>query len=216
MTKYYPIMLDISNRKCCVIGGGKVALRKVNTLLEYNADITVISPESCEELRNLSYHGKINLVQRSYISGDFDNAYMVFAATDNANINQQIAKEALNQGIMINVADSPELCSFIVPSKIEQGDLTIAISTNGKSPLLAKKIRQELEEKYGSNYAEFLTIIGNIRNLSLKEISDGNKREELFREIVYSQLLDKLKILNPQQIKDEIHRIFEKYKDSKG
>src|SRR3989339_322589 len=125
MTKYYPIMLDIANKRCFVIGGGKVALRKVNSLISYNAQIIVISPHLCNELMSLYEQEKINWIQRNYNSEDIQEAGIVFAATDNEQVNNQIGKDAHEKGIMVNVADSPDMCNFIVPSKVERGDLTI-------------------------------------------------------------------------------------------
>ncbi|OGH98848.1 MAG: hypothetical protein A2287_03250 [Candidatus Melainabacteria bacterium RIFOXYA12_FULL_32_12] len=210
MAQYYPIMLNITDKNCIVIGGGNIACRKVKSLLEYSARVTVISSNLCNELENLKY--KIKWISRNYEIGDLTNAYLVFAATDNQEVNKQISEEANKKGIPVNIADIPELCDFIVPSKVEQGDLTIAISTNGKSPALAKKVRIELEEKYGSHYAEFLNIMSEVRQQSMQEIPDGEKREALYNELVYSDILNNLRKGEVDLARKEVYNIFEKYK----
>ena len=133
MTRYYPIMLKITDKRCIVVGGGSVAYRKICSLLEYDAKITVISDKLCEKLQKIKDQNKIEWVSRNYQEGDLQGASLVFAATDNIAVNEQVYKEAQKRDIPANIVDIPDLCDFIVPSKIEQGDLTIAISTNGKS-----------------------------------------------------------------------------------
>lgn len=210
MKRYYPIMLDITDKKCIVIGGGRVAVRKVTSLLAYNARITVISKSLCEGLKKLQ--PDIDWIERDYVPDDLDGAFIVFATTNDPIINQRVYNEAKVKDILVNVADDPDVCSFIVPSQVECGDLTIAISTNGKSPALAKKIREDLEKEYGDHYAVFVNLLGNIRRQSEHEISDSSTREALYKEIVYSDLLDKLKQGKKEQVKEEIQKLYEQYK----
>ncbi|EKE04026.1 MAG: siroheme synthase [uncultured bacterium] len=212
MARYYPIMINIADKKCIIVGGGNVASRKVKSLLEYGAKITVISNNLCSELEKLNNHGRIEWFARNYEAGDLGEASLVFAATNDSDVNRQVYQEARKKGIPVNIADMPELCDFIVPSKIEQGDLTIAISTNGNSPALAKKIRIELEEKYGPHYVQFLDLMGNIRNSGMQEIADPEKREALYKELVYSDVLSILEKGDIAQAEKEVYNIFEKYK----
>ncbi len=160
---YYPVFLDIKNKRCVVIGGGTVALRKVNMLLDHEAQVTVISPQLCSELEKLA-ENKVRVIRREYLLGDMEEAFVVVAATNNPVANEQIAREASEKGKLINVVDVPALSNFIVPSYLRRGDLTVAVSTNGKSPALARKIRTELEEKFGQEYAPLIAIVEEVRS----------------------------------------------------
>ena len=149
----YPINLDLTGRNCAVIGGGAVAERKTNSLLEAGACVTIFSPELTKRLISLCESKKIVHVPRPYQSGDIENFFVVICATDNKVVNEAVAREAREKGSLVNVADAPELCDFTVPSTIVRGDLIITISTGGQSPALAKKLRLELESRYGPEYA---------------------------------------------------------------
>src|SRR5262245_39173874 len=127
--RYYPIFLDLQTRPCLVIGGGQVAERKVESLLQANAQVTVIGPTCTSQLQAWAANGTITLYQRSYCSGDLQGFSVVFAATNDKALHEQIAIEARKAGVLLNVVDHPALCSFIVPAIVSQGDLTLAIST---------------------------------------------------------------------------------------
>ncbi|NQT72908.1 MAG: bifunctional precorrin-2 dehydrogenase/sirohydrochlorin ferrochelatase [Chloroflexi bacterium] len=158
---YYPIFLDVKGKRCLVIGGGSVALRKTNMLIDHEAKVVVISPQLCTELEELGE--KIITVRREYQTGDLDGAFVVVAATDNQAINEQIATDASEKGILINVVDVPDLSNFIVPSYLRRGDLTIAVSTNGKSPALSRKIRTKLEDAFEQEYADLIAVVEEVR-----------------------------------------------------
>jgi len=159
---YYPIFLDIKNRRCVVIGGGIVALRKIAMLLDHEAQVTVISPQLCPELETLA-ENTITAVWREYETGDLKGAFVVVAATDDQTINEQVATDASEKGILINMVDVPALSNFIVPSYLKRGDLTIAVSTNGKSPALSRKIRTKLEEAFEQEYAQLIAVADEVR-----------------------------------------------------
>lgn len=161
---YYPILLNIRDKKCVVIGGGEIALRKVKTLLEYGACIEVISPVFCPELVQIAKKGKIKSYAKGYSSQDLKDAVIAIAATDDANINEKISIDARKYGVLINVVDKPQHSDFIVPSSMTRGDITIAVSTSGKSPALARKIRTELENKLGDEYNRLANIVSLARN----------------------------------------------------
>ena len=163
---YYPVFLDIKNKRCVVVGGGTVALRKVEMLLDHEAKVTVISPQLCEELEKLG--NKVEIARREYQSGDIEGAFVIVAATDDPGTNEQIARDAEESGILINVVDVPALSNFIVPSYLKRGDLTIAISTGGKSPAMARKLRTELETEFGPEYAGLIAVAEEVR-AELKE-----------------------------------------------
>lgn len=161
---YYPIFLDINEKPCTVVGGGTVALRKVNALLDHGARVEVISPELCSELREFSAKGKVKAIEREYKPGDLEGTFLAVVATDNRETNEEVAKEAGELGILINVVDIPKLSNFIVPSYLRSGDLAVAISTNGKSPALARKIRSEMEKTFGNEYAMLTSVIDQVRS----------------------------------------------------
>jgi len=163
LASYYPIFLNISGRRCVVVGGGQVALRKVRTLIECGADIEVISPDLCLELRRLAESREVRALNREYQSGDLRGAFVVIAVTDNSDVNRKVAEEAKRNAALVNVVDDAENSDFIIPSYLRRGDVTVAISTAGKSPALARKIRTRLEKDLGNEYASLTNLIGEVR-----------------------------------------------------
>jgi len=160
---FYPVFLNIWGTRCVVIGGGGVALRKVKTLLEYGADVDVISPLICSELQQLAEKGEICIIQRHYQKGDLKKARLVIAATDDQKVNIQVSEEARSNNVLVNVADNPDYSDFIVPSTLHRGDMRIAISTGGKSPALSRKIRTRLEQEYDEEYSNLVALIEELR-----------------------------------------------------
>lgn len=163
MKGYYPLFLKISGKRCVVVGGGGVALRKVDSLLEHGADVTVVSPDTCPQMARLAQAGMIRLVQRGYQSGDLAGALLVIAATDDRETNLRVSRDAAEAGALVNVVDDAEISDFIVPSVVRRGDLTIAISTSGKSPALARKLRAHLETSFGEEYAALVDLVEDVR-----------------------------------------------------
>jgi len=180
---YYPAFLDITAKRCLVVGGGKVAERKVAMLLQFNAHVTVVGPVITRTLLKLDHESKIEYFQRTYRAKDLDNTALVFACTDNSAINDKIKTEAARKKIPVNVVDNPDLCDFIVPSIIRKGDLTIAISTSGELPLLSKKLRQKIEELVTDDYLEYLHIIGEFRKHLMKTVKEARKRGLIMKDI---------------------------------
>jgi precorrin-2 dehydrogenase/sirohydrochlorin ferrochelatase len=160
---YYPVFLNLQGRKCLVAGGGQVALRKASALLEHGAEVTVISPRLCAGMRKLDVDGKIKVINRAYRPGDMKGACIAIVATSNRGVNLGAAGEAKKRGVPVNVVDDPELSDFIVPSIMRRGSLAIAVSTSGKSPALARKIRGRLEGEFGKEYAQLVLIIEEVR-----------------------------------------------------
>ena len=180
---YYPAFLDITAKRCLVVGGGKVAERKVAMLLQFNAHVTVVGPVITKTLLKLDNESKIEYFQRTYRAKDLDNTALVFACTDNSAINNKIKTEAARKKIPVNVVDNPDLCDFIVPSIIRKGDLTIAISTSGELPLLSKKLRQKIEELVTDDYLQYLHIIGEFRKHLMKTVKEARKRGLIMKDI---------------------------------
>jgi precorrin-2 dehydrogenase/sirohydrochlorin ferrochelatase len=159
----YPICLNLQGKMCLIAGGGPVAQRKAADLIAAGAAVTVISPELTSQLRDWADAGNLKWYSRQYQQGDVQGFFLVFCATDSAEVNRGIAQEAQIIGVLANVADDPELCSFTVPATMRQGDLTIAVSTNGKSPAVAREVRKELALRYGPEYGEYLALVAALR-----------------------------------------------------
>ena len=164
ISSYYPVFLGLSGKRCVVVGGGQVALRKVKALLKHGAEVKVISPDLCPELAQMAEKKIILVLPRSYNDGDLEGAFMAIVATDDGKINRKVAGEAREREILVNVVDAPEQSAFIVPSYLRRGALTIAVSTAGKSPALARKIRTRLEKDFGAEYASLALMICEIRS----------------------------------------------------
>src|SRR5712691_10815036 len=204
--RYYPIFLDLSTHPCLVIGGGTVAERKVESLLQARGQVTVVSPTLTPKLRSWVADQVITAHERPYRPGDLKGFALVFAATDDEELQRQIAAEAKAAGVFLNVVDRPALCSFIVPAIVCQGDLTLAISTGGASPALAKKIRQTLEENFGSEYALALQLLARVRERVLRNGLSADERLRLFTALADSPLLD---YLRERQV-DKINALLQK------
>ncbi len=201
--RYYPVNLDIQNRKCLVVGGGSVGTRKVMTLLDCGAIVTVVSPDVTEQLSELANNGKIELIKRDYRSSDLDGMFLVIGATDNEELNSRIHSDSEKLNKLCNIADRPNVCNFILPSVVSRGDLVIAISTSGKSPAFAKKLRKDLEKEFGMEYAEFLKLMGAIRKKLLAEAHAPEAHKPLFEQLINSGLIDMIR----EQRKEDTDRL---------
>jgi precorrin-2 dehydrogenase / sirohydrochlorin ferrochelatase len=184
MPQYYPINLVLENRKCVVIGAGRVAQRKVRRLLECAARVMVIGQAITPSLKAMADKGKFVFKRRKVSLRDLNGAYLVIVATADRSINSTVSTYCRKKNIPVNVVDSPKECSFILPSIIRRGDLTISISTGGISPALAKKIRQNLEKMFGSEYASLLNIMKKIRPLTLKKMKNAKDRKKFLKGIL--------------------------------
>ncbi len=161
--RYYPIFLDLTKRRCAVIGGGAVAARKVEALLTAKADITVISPQVNEELRPHITKRSIRHLARNYASGDLAGFHLAFVATDNRVVNGEIFRDARERGIWINCADDPSHCDFISPAVVHREQFDVAISTGGQSPAAARMLREHLEEFLTDDFADLVAIAAEVR-----------------------------------------------------
>lgn len=191
--RYYPVNLDIQNRKCLVVGGGDVGTRKVMTLLECGATVVVVSPAVTAKIEELSNNALIKLEKRGFKPTDLHQMFLVVGATDNPELNRQIHTGAERLGMLCNIADRPEVCNFILPAIVNRGDLIIAISTSGKSPAFAKKIRKDLEKEFGTEYEEFLKLMGRIRNKLLSQDHEPEVHKPLFENLIQQNLVKMIK-----------------------
>ena len=207
MSNYYPINLYLKNKKCVVVGGGVVAERKVLTLLEYEADIDLISPKITPILAKLVQNKNISHIERVYQRGDIRGSMLVIVATDDTPLNKRITSEAQEENCLINVVDCPDLCNFIVPSIVRRGDLQITIGTNGICPSLSKKIRKELETIYDRRYEKFLKLAKNIRDEVKQRVQDPNKRKKIMKHLVYSDMMQLIHENKEDEIQKNIREI---------
>ncbi|WP_110927952.1 NAD(P)-binding protein [Bacillus massiliglaciei] len=188
----YPITLKIENRECIVVGGGKIAFYKTKPLVEAGANVTVISPLICPELKDLNQTGSVQLVEREVEDLDYDNAFLVIAATDQPEINRRIF-DSLHEHRLVNSVSDQELSNFHIPATLKRGKLSISVSTQGASPLLAKKIRNELSEQFDDSYEEYLEFLMESRML-IKKIEIGKQEKRLlFQESLLPKYKDSLK-----------------------
>jgi precorrin-2 dehydrogenase/sirohydrochlorin ferrochelatase len=187
--KAYPINLKIAERRCIVIGGGKVAERKVMTLLDAGAKVTVISPEVTTELQQLSKDGEISWLARDYSAGDMSGCFIAVCAASKPDVNNRAAVEARAAGALVNVVDAPEECDFTIPSHISRGDLLITISTGGQSPALSRRLREELEDRYGEEYGLYLEMLAGQRAIVKDMLPNSKARERFWRKALDSEVL---------------------------
>ena len=169
MPEYYPVYLNLAGKRCVILGGGTIAQGKLAALRDAGADITLISPQCTEGIKRAAQRGQITLIQREYRPGDLEDAFIAVAATNVWHVNRQIYEEAEKRGVLLNVVDDPELCMFTAPSLLKRGDLTVAISTNGRSPAMARKVREDLEERFPKNYGDLVTAAAEARDALREE-----------------------------------------------
>ncbi len=190
---YYPIMVDLTDREVLVVGGGSVAGRKITTLLEYGAVVSLVSRELSPEIKGYIENGRIRYLGEEFSMVYLKEKFLVIAATDDPELNHRISQVAEEKGMLINAVDQPADCNFIIPSIIKKGDLVVAVSTSGKSPALAKKIRKQLTEYFGDEYEPFLRMMGRIRSEVLSSGSDPEENSRLFTRIVESELFNAIR-----------------------
>ena len=202
MAVRYMVSLDLKNKKCLVVGGGNVAERKALSLLECGARVCLVSPETTPALASMAGDGSLRYRQGSYKTSDLEGMFLVFGATGREEVNRRIADDCAARGLLVNIVDDPAKCSFFVPATVRRGPLSIAVSTGGKSPLLARKIREELEAAYGPQYEEFLETLGALREEIIKKVSDPEKKKKILEDLVGDQILSMLKKGRLEQAKE--------------
>jgi len=198
--RYYPLSLDIQKRRCLVVGGGSVGRRKALTLLDCGAVVTVVSPDADKQLLGLVRSTSLALKRRNYQTADLDGVFLVIGATSDKKLNLQVKRDAQLSGILCNIADQPEACDFILPAIVNRGDLIIAISTSGKSPAFAKKLRKDLEKKFGPECALFLDLMGAIRDKLLDRDHEPETHKHIFEQLVAGNLIELVGVNKKKEI----------------
>jgi precorrin-2 dehydrogenase/sirohydrochlorin ferrochelatase len=196
MSRCYPILVDLQGKKALVVGGGKVAQRKIETLLEHGATVQVVAKELTAALEELRRAGRIEFLGEEFSEAFVDGAFVVFAATDDASLNRRVSRTAQQRSLLVNAVDQPADCNFIVPSVLSRGDLVIAVSTSGKSPAFARKVRVELEQSFGEEYGLFLNLMGNLRKEILRLGLSQEENKSTFEDLVTSDLLTAIREKN--------------------
>ena len=178
---YFPFFANVEEIKGVVIGGGLVATEKVEKLLGFHANLTVIAPEISDEIRK--YSGQLNIIEREYTASDLENADYVIAATNIRHINEQVYRDAKSRHLIINVVDMPELCNFIFPTVLQRGKLVIGVSTSGAGPQVAIRLRKQIEETIPNNIEEILDYLAKERIRAKSEIPDEKQRRKYLIEL---------------------------------
>ena len=189
------------------MGGGDVAERKVARLLDFGASVVVVGKTLTPGLEAMKKAGRINHIAADYDKALIDDAFLVIGATDRDDINAKISHDGKEKGILVNIVDDPDKCDFVLPSLIRQGDLLIAISTGGKSPALAKKLREEMEQLFGKEYQTLLEVMGQLREKLVVKGRSSDENRRVFEEVVHSDILTHIKDKSWDKVRKIIYDI---------
>lgn len=203
----YPVCLNVANERCLVIGGGEVAERKVIGLVECGARVTLVAKDLTERLRSMVERKKIEQISDGYMDIYLEGAFLVIGATDREEVNEQISQDARRRGIPVNIVDDPIRCTFILPSTFRRGNLLVAVSTSGKSPALARRIREEIERRYGPEYATLIEIMGVLREKVIARGAPSAENRDLFESVLDTDILRYIRERNGQKIQNIIKDI---------
>ncbi len=213
MSGMYPVMINLQGRNCLVVGGGAVGTRKTMSLLECGAMVDLVSPIATSELENMAVIGSINWKKRRFLPSDIADHILVFACTDDADTNNMIFRVCEANNILINAVDDPPNCNFIVPSTLRRGALVITVSTEGSSPLLARQIREDLEQQFSAHYGDYLDLLKESRSLVKSLVSGEDSRRALFKRILELDVLSLLEQGNKEEAKGRIMRCIYSWPD---
>ena len=202
----FAISLKIEDRPCLVVGGGKVAERKILSLLAAGAKVKVVSPKLTPQLKSLAEKGAIKHLPRGYCPADLTDVDLVICATNDETLNRSVAFDCKKERLWINVVDNPKLSTFFLPAVLQRGDLSIAVSTKGKSPLLARKIKEKLATQYGPEYAELVNLLGEARIQLMQSCPDQRKRKVILEKMLDLDLFGIIKRGEQRRLKEWIAR----------
>ncbi len=182
---YFPFFIDIENKNFLIVGGGKVAYRKIKTLLEFKCEITVVAQEISDEILKLEQTNKVKLIKRKFelLDLDVEDLFCVISATNDKFVNNEIAEACKRKNIFVNIADDIESCNFIFPAVIKKEDIIVGVSTSGNSPIMSKTIKDEIAEVLPECYAEFVTRLGEVRAEIKNKVDDENIRKSILKKV---------------------------------
>ena len=188
MNNLYPVFLKLEHRRVLVVGGGKVALQKISGLLDAGADTTVVAPVLAEAITSMAASGKLRVFNRDYHGDEVHGYFLVIAATDDRSVQKRVFEDARKWNVPVNIVDEPEMCDFYLGAVFQEGELKIAVSTNGKSPTLGKIIRDKIREEYSKSYPDVLDRLGKIREDVRSAYPDSESRKRFHEQIMKSEL----------------------------
>lgn len=187
--QHFPVHLNLKNKIVVIVGGGRIAQRKLLNLLGTGADITVVSPEVVDRIKNEVEAGRVNWKQKLFSSDDVSGAFLVIAATNVKEINKGVF-EACAPGQLVSLVDDPERSNFIVPGAIHRGKLVMSVSTSGASPGLSKKIVKEISDQFDDSYEDYVEFLSQCRQRVLREVEDQSKRQQIFQSLLEPSFLE--------------------------
>lgn len=197
------MFLKLEGKQCLVVGAGKVGEPKIAGLLNTGARIRVVAIEASGEVREWARTGQIELELRPFVPDDLAGAFLAIVATNSRSLNERVYHEAQRRGVLCNVVDVPDLCDFFYPSVVRRGDLQIAVSTNGQSPSLAQKIRQQLEKQFGPGYAAWVAELGATRKLILASDLDKHKKLDLLHSLASREAFEAVLAETPAAVEGD-------------
>jgi precorrin-2 dehydrogenase/sirohydrochlorin ferrochelatase len=207
--RYYPAFLDLQGAACLVVGGGQVGERKVRTLTDCGAVVHLVSPELTPFLEEEVRQGRVRLLAPEFLPKHLEGMFLVIGATDDPDVNQRISLTARSRKLLCNIVDKPRECNFIVPSQVHRGDLVIAVSTGGRSPALAKKIRQDLENLFPDIYSSYVTLLGRVREYLLAQGLPQARNQQIFESLIEAPILASLQKGDREDLINQLLRILD-------
>lgn len=199
---YFPMFVQLKNKKCLVIGGGRIALRKIEVLKDFEADVTVIAPEMIPQIRQID---KIRRIFRTFMEEDFKEAELVVAATNDPKVNSEISKICMQRKIPVNAVDQKEDCSFIFPSYVKEGEVVAAFSSGGQSPMITQYLKEKIKPNLTEELGQIAQILGSLRALAKSCIATEQQRKESYKELLQIGLKD-IDSLEEQRINEIIQK----------
>ncbi len=213
MSHLFPVFLNLEGKKCLVIGGGKVARRKVEDLFACGTSITVVSPGAEDDIRCWANEGRIYLLEREAQKTDLAGMSLVFVATDDIAVNQTVVNWCRETGIPVNAVDDPPNCDFFLPAVLRRDSLVLAISTEGKSPLLARRLRDRLGEVVNRAYGEYVEILGEKRDYIKATIPDIDKRRQLYASLVTPEILALVEVGDIEKVRERVEKCMSSWQE---
>ena len=198
-TAQYPIALALHRRACLVVGGGRVAQQKVKTLIAYGGRVTVVSPAVTPVLRRLARRGIIRWRRRTFQPRDVAGQSLVYGATDDPRTQSAVFRAAQRRRVLVNIVDQPALCTFFAMAQVKRGDLTIAVTTGGRAPGVAKRARQDVERVIGLEYGTFLRLLERVRRVVRQRVPTAARRKQILNRVIYGGVLEQLQRKRPRE-----------------